>query len=244
MRIMLASAAILAMTAAAAGGVETTVVTFDNGWEGWNGTQGPGGSSGILPTGGNPGAHARTVFNNFGIEWWTNTNTAFVGDLTRYQSVTISIDVKVEGIWFFGSPVSRNLILDFRSFSLGQNGYPWSSVWFNLATMQGGQDWATYSVTFDPNALALPAGWGGYGDEDPNTFEPVLPANLTYADVMANVEQLAFTTYEPGWFYGFTDFDIRIDNIRIEGTLIPSPAAMPVLLAGLFGVSRRRRSVA
>src|SRR5690606_37586295 len=104
----------------------------ENGWEGWNGTQGPGGFSQIEPTGGNSGAHAHTVFNNFGIEWWTDTNESFVGDMTKYSSVTISIDVKTEGIWFFGSPVSRNLILDARSFSLGQNGYPWSSVWFNL----------------------------------------------------------------------------------------------------------------
>ena len=62
----------------------------------------------------------------------------------------------------------------------------------------------------------MPAGWGGYGAEDPNTFEPILPEGVTFADVMASVDELAFTTYEPGWFYGPTVFDVRIDNLRIE----------------------------
>lgn len=230
------------LTAAASAGMQSTVITFDNGWEGWNGTQGPGGFSQIEPTGGNPGAHAHTVFNNFGIEWTTQSNSAFIGDLTQYSSVTLSIDVKVESISFFGAPASRNLILDARSFSLGQNGYPWSSVWFNLGSMPGtGQDWTTYSVTFDPNSTALPQGWGGYGAEDPDTFEPILPENLTFADVMGNVEELAFSTYEPGFFYGFTDFDIRVDNIRIVATPIPAPTALPLMLGGLGLLGQRRR---
>lgn len=241
MKTLLATAAALALTATvSASTTHSAVITFDNGWEGWNGTQGPGGSSVIEPTGGNPGAHARTVFNNFGIEWWTQSNQDFLGDFTKYDSVTISIDVKVEGIWFFGSPVSRNLILDLRSFSQGQGGYPWSSVWYNMTEMQAGMDWATYSVTFDPNSTEMPSGWGGYGDEDPNTYEPKLPDNLTFADILANVEEMTFTTYEPGYFYGFTDFDIRIDNIRIEATMVPAPGAALALL-GMFGVAGRRR---
>ncbi|MFM9179665.1 MAG: hypothetical protein ACKOV8_00200, partial [Phycisphaerales bacterium] len=33
----------------------------------------------------------------------------------------------------------------------------------------------------------------------------------------------AFTTLQPGMFFGFTDHDIRIDNVRVERT-VPSPA--------------------
>ena len=58
----------------------TTTVTFDNGLEGFGGPQGPGGTTGIEPTGGNPDANLHTVFNNFGIEFRTDTNTDFVGD--------------------------------------------------------------------------------------------------------------------------------------------------------------------
>lgn len=220
-RNLLIAAAVCSMTSIASAGDHSAVITFDFGWEGWNGTQGQGGSTTIVGTGGNPGRHAHTIFNNFGIQWWTDTNEDFLGDYTQFESVTISIDVKVEGIWFFGSPVSRNLILEPRSYSLGQNGYPWSSVWYNLTPMQAGMDWATYSITFDPNSTELPAGWGGTGDEDPNTFEPKLPDNLTFADIMANVEELTFSTYEPGFFYGFTDFNIRVDNIRIDAVPLP-----------------------
>ena len=46
--------------------------------------------------------------------------------------------------------------------------------------------------------------------------EPILPEGVTFADVMATVDEVAFTTFEPGWFYGPTVFDVRIDNLRIE----------------------------
>ncbi|TVQ53847.1 MAG: PEP-CTERM sorting domain-containing protein [Phycisphaerales bacterium] len=207
-----------AMTATALADTESTVITFDDGLEGWNGIQGPGGSSQLVQTGGNPGAHIHTVFNNFGVYWWTNTNQNFLGDLTQYESVTIGVDVKVEGIWFFGSPVTRNLILDLRSFDLAQGNYPWTSVWYKMTTLQAGPNWASYEVTFNPSSEELPEGWGGYGDETPFA-EPILPEGVSFADVLANVQEMAFTTLEPGFVYGFTDFDIRIDNIRIDVTL-------------------------
>jgi len=220
------------------------VVNFDNGNEGWFGPEGPGGTSGIENSGGNPGNHLHTVFNNFGIEFTNNTNAAFLGDYTQYSSVTLSIDVRTESIQFFGQNVSRELIVDLRSFSLAQGGYPWASTWYTMTTMTTmatGQDWATYSVTINnPASATLPAGWGGSGAEDPNTFEPMLPAGVTFADVLADVDEISFSTFVPGFFYGFTDFDIRVDNIRIETTPIPAPGALAVLgLAGLCG--RRRR---
>lgn len=213
---------------------QETVITFDEGWEGWSGPTGIGGATNIVPDGGNPGAHARTIFNDFGITFRTETNAAFLDDFTAHDQVTISIDVQVEDISIFGSPVPRDLIVDFRSQALAQDGYPWSSVWFTLTTMETGDEWATYEVTFDPNALELPDGWGGYGAEDPNTFEPILPDNLTFADVMANVDQLAFTTLVPGFFFAFTDHDVRIDNIRVVrgtggGPIPESPLAVPVM---------------
>ena len=237
------STLVLVGLATAAGSVaDAAVVTFDNGNEGWFGPEGPGGSTGIENTGGNPGNHLHTVFNNFGIEFSTTTNQAFLGDYTQYSSVTLSIDVRVESIQFFGQNVARDLIVDLRSFSLGQGGYPWSSVWFNLTLMETGEDWATYGVTINnPSSTTLPAGWGGTGAEHPTTFEPMLPANLTFADVMADVEEVAFSTYVPGFFYGFTDFDLRVDNIRIETTPIPAPGALALLgLASLAGGRRRR----
>ncbi len=194
---------------------QDAVVTFDDGWEGWSGPTGGGGASLIEPDGGNPGAHGHTVFNDFGITFRTDSHPAFVGDFTVHDSITISIDVKVDDISMLGTPVPRSLIVDFRSITLAVDGYPWTSVWHELALMQTGQDWATYSVTVDPQSDVLPDGWGGYGAEDPDTFEPMLPDGVTFADVMATTEELAFTTLVPGFFFGFTDHDVRIDNIAI-----------------------------
>jgi len=217
------------------------VVGFDSGNEGWFGPEGPGGSSGIENVGGNPGNHLHTVFNNFGIEFSNSTNASFLGDYTQYGSVTLSIDVRTESIQFFGQPVARDLIVDLRSFSLAQGGYPWASTWYTMTTMESGEDWATYSVTIsNPSSATLPAGWGGSGAEDPTTFEPMLPTGVTFADVLADVDEISFSTYVPGFFYGFTDFDIRVDNIRIETTPIPAPGALALLgIASLRG--RRRR---
>jgi hypothetical protein len=33
---------------------------------------------------------------------------------------------------------------------------------------------------------------------------------------MAQVDELAFTTFEPGYIYGFAVFDARIDNLSVE----------------------------
>lgn len=213
---------------------QETVITFDEGWEGWSGPSGVGGDSEIEPDGGNPGAHARTIFNDFGITFETESNGDFLGDFTAHDEVTLSIDVQVEDISMLGSPVPRDLIVDFRSQALAQGDFPWSSVWFTLTTMETGDEWATYEVTFDPNSLELPDGWGGYGDEDPDTVEPILPEDLTFADIMANTDQMAFTTMVPGLVFAFTDFDVRVDNIRVvreggAGEIPEGPLAVPVM---------------
>lgn len=213
-------------------------VDFESGWQNWNGT-----GTQHVPTGGNPGGHLHTQFTNFGTTYWTDSHQDFLGDYREFDSVTLSIDVKVNEINFFGSPVSRNLILDLRSLTHGQGGYNYSSVWYNLGTIEGGMDWTTFSITFDPNAADMPAGWGGTGDEDPDTFEPKLPDNLSWGDIMGSVEEVAFTTLEPGWVYSInTYFDLQIDNIRIEASTLPAPGAAVVMLGLLAGRSRRREN--
>lgn len=200
---------------------QTATVTFDAGNEGWIGPEGPGGTTGILPSGGNPGANMRTVFNNFGITFFNSTNPDFKGDLTGSSSVTISIDIKVENLAFFGSQVSRPWVVEFRDYDNAPPGYGWKSAWylFGPISLANSPNWRTVSVTFDPRATALPAGWGGYGAETPSG-EPILPPNTTFRDVMAGVDALVFTTLQPGFFFGFTDFTMRLDNISI--TRVPA----------------------
>jgi len=188
---------------------QTTVVTFDNGGEGWDG------NGTVEADGGNPGANFAFFIENFGIEIRNDSNAAFIGDLTPSPEITVGMDALVNSIQFEGIEVPRNLIIEFRSHALAQDGYPYTSVWYNAGVLQANPEWSTFSVTFVPASTELPAGWGGYGAEDPNTFEPMLPPGVTFADVMASVDELAFSTYEPGYFYGFTDFDVRFDNLTI-----------------------------
>ncbi len=239
MRAMTLMAA-LACTAGLAA-ANTTVVTFDNGTEGWEGPQGIGGASFIDPTHGvGGGAGYRTQFNNFGIEFINDSNAAFLGDYTTVDEVTFSFDLKIDQIGFAGLGIHRPIMVEFRNSTLGDPGYPWAGAyflfdWYADTSFDG---FINLSTTFDPNDVDLPAGWGGSGSEDPNTFEPTLPAGVTFADVLSGVDSVAISTLLPGFFFSFDDYDMTIDNVTI--TRVPAPAGA-LALAGLGVVGTRRR---
>jgi hypothetical protein len=225
--------------AVAAPALADTTTTFDNGLEGWS----ISGRTDINPTGGNPGANLHGVLIDvFGADIRNNTNDAFLGDLSRYGMLELSIDIQVNSINFFGQEVPRDLVVELRDYT-NNNGYPWTSVYYNLGTLQavseGNDGWVTYSVIIeDPFAVGLPDGWGGYGDETP-LGDPILPAGRTFASVLASVDEISFTTFVPGFFFGFTNFDIQVDNIAIR--TVPAPSAVALLgFGGLVGARRRR----
>lgn len=71
---------------------------------------------------------------------------------------------------------------------------------------------------------------------------PKLPDNLSWGDIMGSVEEVNFSTYEPGYLYSVnTYFDLHIDNIRIEATMLPTPGAAAALLGLVVCGTRRRR---
>ena len=219
-----------------AGNAAATVVGFDNGPEGWSIQN----SVTIENTGGNPDEFlSHFQIDTFGVNISNSSNAAFIGDYSAKGPVDISLDIEVTRIWdqFIGD-VPRELVVEFRSYDLAQNGYPWTSVWTSLGVLTSGMDWTTLGTSIaDPTSATLPAGWGGYGDEDPNTFEPILPVGVTFADVMADVDEIVFTTYVPGFFFGFTNFDFGVDNISIT----PTPGAGAIFaMAGVAGLRRKR----
>jgi hypothetical protein len=91
------------------------------------------------------------------------------------------------------------------------------------------------SVTIDdPASATLPPGWIGFGDEDPMTFEPILPPGATFATVLAGVDQFTITGAVPGFFFTDADYDMRIDNVAVT---VPEPGMGVLLITALIGLT-------
>jgi hypothetical protein len=236
--IALAAIAGLAVTASTASAV---VTTFDSGTEGWS----VSGRDNISPVGGNPGANmAVELIDVFGASIRNDTNAAYVGDYTSLGGpLKLAVDVKINSITFFGTEVSRDMVVELVDYNPPGSSYPYVSVFYHLGTLEAAQPgWRHFETTIDdPNSLALPTGWGGTGDEDPTTFEPRLPADRTFRSVLQSVDEIRFTTFVPGFFFGFTNFDMQVDNPTVS--VVPEPATAGTLL-GVVGaaLAQRRRT--
>lgn len=213
------------------------VTTFDGGTEGWS----VSGRDDISPTGGNPGANMDVLLIDvFGASIRNDTNAAFLGDYTQLGGpLQLSVDIKTNSITFFGTEVPRDLVVELVDYNPPGSSYPYVSVYKPLGTLEAAQPgWRNFSALIeDPNSAALPAGWGGTGDEDPVTFEPRLPPNRTFASVLQSVDEIRFTTFVPGFFFGFTNFAIQVDNPTLA--VVPEPTAAGLL--GLSAIALRRR---
>lgn len=225
-----------------------SVTDFSNGTNGWDGIQPSepieGWGTWVDPTSGNGGAGLHTrVPDSWFATWHNNTNAAVLGDYTKSGGFSIGLDVRAESIIYLDMmvEVQRNLIVELRDYDNTSGGLPYTSVWYNLGSIGAGIDWQHLSVTVsNPLSTTLPTGWGGYGGEDA-VGNPILPAGTTFTDVLKGVDEVVFTTAEPGWFYGFTYFDVTLDNIAI--TAVPEPATLLMQglgLATLAGFLRRR----
>jgi hypothetical protein len=242
---MMALALSVAGSAAMAAPTSATV-DFSNGLDGWWGMQpanGVGGS-GIDTSLGNGAPALRTVIENFGVTWGTSSNQAFLGDYTKAGSVTLGLDIKAQQINYFGQDVSRNVVVELRDYDNKPANLPYTSVFYNLGSIDATKNWQHLSVTIsDTKSTLLPAGWGGYGG--PDAAGPTLPAGRTFASVLASVDEVVFTTLQPGFAYGFTNFDVAVDNVSVSA--VPEPATYGMMMGGLALVgwmARRRRNAA
>ncbi len=221
----------------------STVVGFDGGSD-----DGFTGNAFFEASDGNPGGNAHFFLETFGIEIRTGQedgpmNPNFLGDYSAASSVVFGLDVQVDSITFFGSEVSRNLgvVLVDRDIQ-GPSGP--SGLWYTLGSISAAStsDWTHLDVTIDDVTQgALPLGWIGFGDEDPNTFETILPPGASFASVLAGVDEFRISTFEPGFFFGFTNFDARLDNVSVQVNTVPEPVGLAFFAAALGCLTHRRR---
>lgn len=242
------AAGLLALAGAAQADPGQHQIDFSSGAGGWEGINPwepvPGWGTFIDPMLGNgaPALHTR-VPDSFMVHW-SNQTAAVTGNYTSVPSVTIALDVNAISIinLFTGAEVSRDVVVELRDWDNTSGGLPYTSVWFNLGTISAGMGWQHLAVNIaDTSASALPTGWQGYGAETA-LGEPILPAGTSFADVLRGVDEMVFTTAVPGYFYGFTQFDVALDNIQV--TAVPEPATLALHalgLAALAGAVRRRR---
>lgn len=222
----------LSFAAGANGSIHIT--TFDNGLEGWSNTGRIGTS-----LAGNPGnCLDDTLIDVFGISIRNSTNPNFVGNLAaRGGPMTLGVDIRTDSYTFFGTEVTRTLIAEFVDYTPEVPGQPFVSVWVPVGTIAGDGTWRSYETpAFNPASQTLPSGWGGSGAED-RFGNPLLPSNRTFSSVMANVDEVRFSTFVPGFFFGFSNAVMAVDNPRI--IIVPSPGALALL--GLACISARRR---
>ncbi len=173
----------------------------------------------VFPGPGNPGQSGGVPLSDFwGITVRNETpGTALVGNIARHAGgLRVSADFHVITLNnFFDEPMPTSwfpLTLEFVNYS------PTGpvSVYFTGPEFAPTGSWGNVEfVVPDPTQATLPAGWGGTGDEDPVTFEPRLPAGVTYADVLAHVDEVRITTMRPGYFYASSWWEVRVDNIGV-----------------------------
>jgi hypothetical protein len=227
------AAAILALMAnGPAFATSATTEDFSSGPHGWVGNALVDDSLGN----GAPAFHS--VVENYGLSWRNDGDAAFLGNYTQFGTVTLGIDVLTQSILYEGTEVSRDLIVSLVDHGDPANGIPDAVVWYNLGSISAGSaDWKHFSVVFGTGGDALPGGWGA----DDGEGDLVLPPGRTFSSVLANVDEITFTTYTPGYFYGFADFDVAADNITLSTSAVPEPSMALAMVLGLGLLAARRR---
>jgi hypothetical protein len=186
----------------------------NSGWESTGGSQ-------LLFSGGNPGAYLGVPYGDW---YWITLGTdqlgnAATGDLTRHGgALEFAVDIRVFQLnnWF-NEPMDPNNFPVVIQFIDGTGPNEVSVYFVGNGMPRVNQEWVRFTFQVpDPSGTQLPPGWGGTGDEDPVTYEPILPPGRTYRSVMQNVTEVRITTAVPGYFYIPSWWEVGFDNLRIQ----------------------------
>ncbi|MDY0749075.1 PEP-CTERM sorting domain-containing protein [Paucibacter sp. R3-3] len=213
-----------------------SIVDFSSGTQGWEGSW-DGIYSNIDASMGNAAPAYHTHFSTYGLTYVNSSNPDFIGDFTRSNSITFSLDINVlsmaQSDSEFGGNADRDLVIELRDHNAALPGWSFSSVWIDLGKLNAGSGWQHMQATIsDTHSKTYIDGWSGNGSVDASG-NPTLPPGVTFADILKSVDQIAITTFVPGYGYTPVDFDAAIDNVAVSASAVPEPDSVLLHVCGL-----------
>ena len=209
--------------------VQTFLEDFEDGDNPYGLTLGIPQAETIEPSGGNPGRWLRNDVLDTFIPRLTARVPPFSGDFVARGARSIRLDAQTLAA-SFGVP-GRPFTLVLTTFN-GQpnnpNAYDYVYTSGGLAP-QVGQGWSSYAYPI-PSRFSgeLPAGWtGGYAG-DPENLRP----GVVWQDILSDVDEVAVWWGSPAFFYIGQQFDLGVDNVRIDYLRRTEDAATTALAVG------------
>lgn len=230
-----------AMLASASAGAATVSSTFDSDNEGWSTLRytlgisfdadlGPSDFDGLFGNGAGS-ISASELGPNVAARF--SAPAPFTGDLSAFVNGTISFQLIIKAnpgasalTFLPGAVVFENAA---ANLAIGLTG-----------SLPVAGSWTTYSAQLSENGIVDPTASGFWSAFAPNTIPGPKATQADIELVLSNVTRTTFT----GEVTDSTDDTIALDNVHL--TMVPIPASLPLLAAGLFGVrvarTRRRRN--
>lgn len=167
--------------------------------------------------GGNPGGYVvirKELSSGFDIGTRNSATAGFLGDYAAAGVTGAGFDIQPGA-----STAIDETHLRFRR-SVGENGW-----YYNFGAVAANSPWTSFDVSFDPTWSDLTAAANGW------TQESGAPS---FALVLGDVQWIEARLINPM----DTSLLACVDNVR----LVPEPATLGLLGAGLVGLARRRRA--
>ena len=212
--------------------VQTFLEDFEDGDNPYGLTLGIPQAETIESSGGNPGRWLRNNVLDTFIPRLTARVPPFSGDFVARGARSIRLDAQTLAA-SFGVP-GRPFTLVLTTYN-GQpnnpNAYDYVYTSDGLAP-QVGQGWRSYAYPI-PSRFSgeLPAGWTGGYSGDPENLRP----GVVWQDILSDVDEVAVWWGSPAFFYIGQQFDLGVDNVRIDYLRRTEGAATGALAVGTAG---------
>ncbi len=194
---------------------ESVSSTFSNGFEDWN-------QVGYVSWIRNEGAPAPSL--NYHVKKGTDATFTisakkWLDVLKSNRQLIFSVDVLTKELSFLPpNKDTLSLMLEFRDYKNPPPDLFYTAVQTQIGTVYADDvpKWKNMRVFInDTQSKKLPKGWIGYGAED-KQYRPILPPGRTFANVIANADEIIVTTQKYGFYNPMADMDIYIDNVKLD----------------------------